>query len=232
MQSEDRPIHFSTELVFVPRQFEKSALQKFYYDLTQIPGLGYDNSQFGTNPLAKFYTRRGPKAQSVVVVLPDRIGILEEWVDIPFSDFLNKVAIVGERALGELETGIFHTQTVMLRTTFGLTHFEDNRVFLLDYACAQEGKIAPFFRRPVATGSLRFVLPATPDHEGTLYITVEPFKDAKKELFVEVRGVFSSQQSAIKEASNFTSNALVCRDFINESVFPYLNQFDVAQNPS
>ncbi len=230
MQSEDRPIHFSTELVYAPRKFEKSVLQKFYYDLTQVPGLGYDNSQLGTNPLAKFYSTRGGKSQSVVVVVPDRIGILEEWVDIPFSEFMNKIAVVGERALGDLETGAFHTQTVMLRTTFGLTHYEDNRVFLLDHACAQEGKIADHFQRPVATGSLRFVLPATPEHEGTLYIAIEPYKDSKKELFLEVRGVFSSQQSSIKDASDFTGNALVCRNFINESIFPYLNQFDVAQN--
>jgi hypothetical protein len=229
MQLEDRPIHFSTELVFAPRKFEKSALQKFYYDLTQIPGVGYDNSQFGINPLARFDSKRGAKSQSILVVIPDRIGMLEEWVAIPFSDFITKIETIGPMALNDLGISAYHTQTVMLRTTFGLSHFEDNRVFLLDHVCAQESKIGPFFQRPVGTGSLRFVLPATPDHEGTLYITIEPFRESKREIFVEVRGVFSSQQSSLKESSDFSANAFLCRDFINASIFPYLNQYDVPQ---
>lgn len=229
MQSEDRPIHFSTELVFPPRTFDKSLLQKFYFDLTQIPKLGYDNSQFGTTPLARFYSKRA-KAQSALIVVPDRIGIMEEWVDIPFSEFMGKLEIVGTRALQDLSIENFHTQTVVIRTTFGLTHFEDSRVFLLDHLCAQEGHISPYFLRPVATGSLRFVLPATPEHEGTLYITVEPFRESKRELFVEVRGVFSAEHSSLREASDFGENALLCRNFISENLFPYLNQYDVLQD--
>ena len=56
MQSEDRPIHFSTELVFDKREFDKAELQQLYFDLTQSPDVDYDNSQFGQVPLARFAT--------------------------------------------------------------------------------------------------------------------------------------------------------------------------------
>jgi hypothetical protein len=230
MQSEDRPIHFSTELVFPPRQFEKPVLQKFYFELGQTSGLEYDNSQFGGQALAKFFTQRGKKAQSALLIIPDRVAIVEEWVDMPFSEFLAKIGAVSELARTELGVEEIQSQTVMVRTTFGLSHFEDNREFLLDHVCNQEGKIAQFFGRPIATGSLRFVLPATPEHEGTLYITVEPFRGSKRELFVEVRGVFSSQHSTLEEVSDFTSKAIRCRDFISDNLYPYLNQYDVPRD--
>ena len=172
---------------------------------------------------------RPPKAQSVCVVLPDRLGILEEWVDLPFNEFLTKVEAVSTRAKTDLEIDSIHTQTVMLRTTFGLSHFSDNRVFLLDHLCAQKDLVAQHFQRPIATGSLRFVLPATPNHEGTFHVVIEPYKESAREVFVELRGVFSNQQSTLNDPVDFVRHATDCRNFINDNLFPYLNQFDVPQ---
>ena len=43
MQSEDRPIHFSTELVFEKQEIEKAQLQEFYYNLKVEIMSGYLN---------------------------------------------------------------------------------------------------------------------------------------------------------------------------------------------
>lgn len=232
MQSEDRPIHFSTELIYPPRDISKADLQKFYYELTQRPGLDYDSSQFGKNPLARFVTKRGPKAQSAVVVVPDRIAIAEEWVDIAMSDFLHKVSGVGTQVKLDLGIKDFSAQTVVIRTTFGLSHFDDGRVFLIDHLCQQEGKIGPFFGRPITSAGLRFVLPATDQHQGTLYLIIEPFRESARELFVEVKGVFAGQHTPLATDTDWEANIRLCREFISNHLYPYLNQFDTPTESS
>lgn len=230
MQSEDRPIHFSTELLFAARAIPKPDLQKFYYELSQRPGLNYDSSQFGQAPLARFVTKRGAKAQSTVVVVPDRVGIVEEWVDIAMSDFIQKVGAIGTQAQTDLSIDTYQAQTVVIRTTFGLTHFEDSRVFLIDHACNQQDRINPFFKRPMKSAGLRFVLPATTQDPGTLYLIIEPFRDSPREMFVEVKGIFSNQHAPLDTQEAWASNIQACRNFISQNIFPFLNQYDTPQD--
>jgi hypothetical protein len=86
------------------------------------------------------------------------------------------------------------------------------------------------FRRPVASGGLRFILPATPDHHGTLYIVIEPFRESKRELFVEVKGVFAAQHTPLTTPVEWESNIRLCREFISKNLFPFLNQYDTPQD--
>lgn len=229
MQSEDRPIHFSTELVYDKREFSKPELQQLYFDLTQSTHLDYDNSQFAKMPLARFYTKRGEKSQSMVVILPDRVGIMEEWVDIPLSEYINKVTTVSSKFMEQFDIAEYRAQTVLMRTTFGLTHFEDNRQFVFDQVCGQKDNILPYLKRPISSGSLRFVLPATPEHDGTFHISIEPYKESPRELYLEVRSVFAAQHTSLLNESDLENNIRLTREFINENIFPYLNQYDTAQ---
>ncbi len=229
MQSEDRPIHFSTELVFDKREFDKAELQQLYFDLTQSPDVDYDNSQFGQVPLARFYTQRGEKSQSMMVILPDRFGVLEEWVDIPLSEFIDKATAVSAKMMEQFGIDEYRAQTVLMRTTFGLSHFDDSRKFIFDQLCAQKGKIMSFFQRPVSSGSLRFVLPATPQHDGTFHISIEPYKESPRELYVEVRAIFAAQHTSLLNEGDLENNIRLTREFINENIFPFLDQYDTAQ---
>ena len=229
MQSEDRPIHFSTELVYDPQQFEKTQLQELYFDLTQAPNLDYDNSQFGQVPLARFYTKPGEKSQSMLAVLNDRMGIMEEWVDISLSDYIAKVATVSDLFMEKFSIDEYRAQSVLMRTTFGLSHYEDSRKFLFDQLCGLEGNILPHFQRPISSGCLKFVLPATPQHEGTINVSIEPFKESPRELYVEVRSVFAAQHTSLLNSGDLENNIRLTREFINENVFPFLDQYDTAQ---
>ena len=229
MQSEDRPIHFSTELVYDPQQFEKTQLQELYFDLTQAPNLDYDNSQFGQVPLARFYTKPGEKSQSMLAVLNDRMGIMEEWVDISLSDYIAKVATVSDLFMEKFSIDEYRAQSVLMRTTFGLSHYEDSRKFLFDQLCGLEGNILPHFQRPISSGCLKFVLPATPQHEGTINVSIEPFKESPRELYVEVRSVFAAQHTSLLNSGDLENNIRLTREFINENFFPFLDQYDTAQ---
>lgn len=230
MQSEDRPIHFTSELRFSPRAIEKPALQKLYYELSQRQGLDYDQSQFAQIPLARFFSQRASKAQSMFVVMPDRIGLMEEWVDITMAQFIDKVRAGSDLARDELGIDAYRSQSVIIRTTYSLTNFEDNRVFLIDHVCNQHNRIGQFFRRPLATGGLRFMLPATPEHPGTLHILVEPFRNSLREIYVEVKGVFTDQHTPLQEPDSWEQHIRLCRDFIQESIFPFVNQYDTPQS--
>ncbi len=227
MQSEDRIIHFSTELLHAPVQHKVPVLQKLYYELSQTRG-AYDSSDFSTPPQFRFYSRRSGNTQSFLIFLPDRIVLVEEWADIALSDFVEKVREVGRRVISTLGIPCFIAQTATIRSTFALTHFSDARVFLLDHACNQADRINPHFRRPIMTGGLRFVLPEMPDHAGTLHVIIESFRHSMKEVFVEVKGVFTNLRLDEQEFDVGVGNIKHVRSFISDSVFPYLNQYDVS----
>lgn len=230
MQPEDRLIHFSTELIHKPVQHKVPTLQKLYYELSQARGASYDSSDFSTPVQFKFYSRRGPKTQSVALFLPDRLVLIEEWVDVPLSDFLVRVQEVASKAITGLGIQAFVAQTATLRSTFALTHFEDARVFLLDHVCGQENRIGPHFGRPIAVGGLRFVLPETPEHPGTLHVLVESFRHSVNEVFVEVKGVFGKQHIDTENVAATTEHIQLVRAFIRDSVYSYLDQYDCPKD--
>jgi hypothetical protein len=232
MQAEDRPIHFSTELIHAPKPIQVQALQRLYYELSQTRSGAYMNTDFSPNTPPRFHSRRGPKAQSMLLFLPDRMLAVEEWVDIAFRDFIEKVETVISHANRALNMGPIVVQTATIRTTFALTHHDDARAFLLDRVCAQDGRIAPFFQRPVGVGGLRFVFPETPEFRGTLNTTIESYRRSRNEVYVEVKGIFANQRIDGESACTAGENLRTVREFISDSVYPYLAQFDVSTEVS
>ena len=226
MQAEDRPIHFSTELIHPPLQQGISTLQKLYFELSQSRTGGYDSTDFTTPGQGRFYSHRGAKTQSVALFLPDRIVVIEEWTDMPLSDFVERVQCVAGQTMRLLGVPFFAAQTATVRSTFALTHFDDAREFLLDRACGQTGKIAPHFERPIAVGGLRFVLPETPEHRGVLNVAIESFKFSRNEVLVEVKGVYGHPRIGPDDFDALAKNIQEVRDFISVNAFAYLNQYD------
>jgi len=225
MHAEDRLIHFSTELIHAPTQHKVPVLQKLYYELSQTRA-SYDSTDFTVPNQFRFYSKRGPKTQSIALFLPDRMVLIEEWVDMALADFLEKLREVATRAMALLRIPMILGQTATLRSTFALTHFDDARVFLMDHACAQANRIGVHFKRPIAVGGLRYVLPETPDHPGSLHVIVESFLHNPKEVFVEVKGIFGNQQIDTEHIGVAVNHVKSVRSFICDNIFPYLNQFD------
>lgn len=208
-------------------QHARPALQKLYFDLSQTRA-AYENVDFSQPPAVRFHSRRG-EAQSVALFLPDRVVVIEEWVDIPMADFIEKVRLVADKALAELGIGEFLAQTATVRSTFSLSHFTDARVFLIDHMCQQADRIGPHFQRPVLTSGLRFVLPETPDHPGTLHVIIESYKRTVSEVYVEVKGVFANQKITVETLELGLENIRLCRAFIRNNIFSYLDQFDTPK---
>ena len=226
MQSEDRVIHFSLELIHRPVEPRKDVLQRLYFELSQTRVGAYDSTDFTNMIQARFYSRRGKKTQSAALFLPDRVLLIEEWTDLALSEFLERAREVATRTLAVRGVPRYVAHTATVRSTFALTHYEDARVFLLDHACGQEGLIAPHFQRPVAVGGLRFVLPETNEHPGTFHVNIESFRYSRNEVFVEAKGVFGRVQVGSEDLDTVLDNVRTVRTFISDRVFPYLNQFD------
>ena len=226
MQVEDRPIHFSTELIHAPKPLQVPALQRLYYELSQTRA-AYMNTDFSPHAPPRCHSRRGRQSQSLLVFLPDRLLVAEEWVDISFRDFLERMETVAIRALPLLEVGPIRAQVATVRTTFALTNFPDSRAFLLERVCAQTGRLAPYLSRPVAVGGLRFVLPETPEHPGNLHVTIESYQRSRNEIYVEVKGIYLNQGVTAEKVSKLSENFKCVREFIGQSVQPYLAQFDL-----
>jgi len=231
MHSEDRPIHFSTELIHPPRKHQVPVLQKLYYELSQTRH-AYDSTDFTAPAQYRFYSKRPNNSQSLALFLPDRLVLIEEWAEVTASEFCERVREVAVRALNQLGVPFFAAQTATVRSTFSLTHFTDARVFLLDGACNQTDRIGPHFRRPVSVGGLRFVLPETPEHRGALHIVIESFRHNVREVFVEVKGVYGGQKIDAENVEQGLQHIRDVREFITANIFPYLNQFDLPQEPA
>ena len=225
MQSEDRVIHFSVELIHAATGLRKDALQQLYFDLSRTKA-AYDNTDFSNPVQARFHSRRGQRAQSVCLFLPDRLLIVEEWADMPLSTFCERVEEVGERALVARGQPRYLVHAATVRSTLALTHHEDARQFLLDHVCQQAGRIQPYFQRPVAQGGLRFALPETEDQPGNLNVIIESYRHSRREVYVEVKGLFQQHPVAPGQMGTVVAHVRAVRDFIAERVQPYLAQYD------
>lgn len=227
MHAEDRIIHFSTELIHRPVPYKKEALQKLYFDLSQTR-CAYDSTDF-TNPAqVKFYSRRGPRTQSLAIFLPDRVLLVEEWTDISLNEFLDKIREFAPRVLETRGVPSFGMHAATIRSTFALSaQHTDGRNFLLDTVCGQAGKVTPFFRRPLAKAGLSFSFPHTNDDPGNYTVMIEPFMHSLNEMYIEVKGVFGPPVIDRENIATLTENVRAVRQFISERAFPYLNQYDL-----
>ncbi|MFA7692552.1 MAG: hypothetical protein GX117_00850 [Candidatus Hydrogenedentes bacterium] len=230
MQAEDRVIHFCVELIHQPRPLQRPNLQKLYYKLSQSK-TAYNNIDLNDPNQAKFHSQRG-KAQSLLIFLPDRVLMVEEWADIPQSSFEEKIKSACPQILKAREVSQIVLHSVTIRSTFALTHFDDARQFLLDNACGLEGKINPYFQRPVATGGLRFVFPETKEHAGVLHLNIESFRHSTNEIFVEVKGIFGRRPLSLDSMDVLVESLKQTRHFITERVRPFLQQFDLPSELS
>lgn len=227
MHSEDRIIHFSAELIHRPVPYQKESLQKLYFDLSQTR-CAYDSTDF-TNPTqVKFYSRRGPRTQSIAIFLPDRVLLVEEWTDISLNEFLDKIREVAPRVLDVRQVPNFTMHAATIRSTFALSpQHPDARAFLLDTVCGQAGKVTPYFRRPIAKTGLSFVFPHTHNDPGNFTVVIEPFMHSVNEMYCEVKGVFGPPTVDKENIEALTDNVRAVRQFISDRVFPFLNQYDL-----
>jgi hypothetical protein len=219
MHSEDRLIHFSSELVHKPVTPDMTLFKRFYYELSQSPVSAYDNTDF-SNPSQ-------PKTYSGLVLLPDRLVILEEWADSTLPAFVERVGAVGRCYLEVVKAEAFHAQVVTLRAACSISHGDSAKDFVLHRLCGQpRDAMVETLGRPCDLSAVRFVFNETPDYPGTFHVSIEPFRFGPREVFIEVKAVFrnlSIDGSAMEQAQGALHDA---RAFLTDRLYPYLNAFD------
>lgn len=231
MQAEDRIIHFGVELIHTAVRHKKDALQKLYFELSQTRHAGYDSTDFTHMAQPRFYSKRGKRSQSICLFLPDRVLLLEEWADLTTNDFVERVDAVASGVLKLEGVEQFMAHTATIRTTFALTQVEDGRVFLLEHMCGQDELMAQHFQRPIAMAGLRFHFPETDEYPGNFQVAIEPFRQSRSEIYVEVKGVFTRERVTADNLHVVTDHCRGIRTFITERIYPYLDQFDIPKAP-
>ncbi len=225
MHPEDRPIHFATELFYPPFQIKIPVLQKLYYDLSLTPA-AYHGADFAPPGPPRFHSRRGLNSQSLALFLPDRLVIVEEWVDIAFEQFLNKVREVARRTFDAFELSAYVAQTVTLRTVFALSNVPDARAFMLENICGLKEDILSVFGRPIGVGGMRFVFPPTPEKPEEVHLLVESFRHNVREVFVEVQTFLANVELSGRSLDTIIENIVKARRFIDERVRCFLEPYD------
>ncbi len=225
MHIEDRPIHFSVELIHNPTPIHKEALQRLYYDLTGTP-VSYDSTDFSFPMQTRFYSTHG-KSQSIALFLLDRAIIIEEWTSATFEEFLNRVKELGPKILQARNQGAFLAHAGTFRSTFALTRYDDAKTFIMEKLLNQSQElIIDHFGRPLATAGIRFVFPESNDTPGIYHVLIESFRHNKKELFVEVRGIFGRTLITAQNINVVVENLKDMREFLTQRLQPYLAQYD------
>ncbi|MGI6461332.1 MAG: hypothetical protein ACOX5J_14800 [Candidatus Hydrogenedentales bacterium] len=60
-------------------------------------------------------------------------------------------------------------------------------------------------------------------------MAIESYRHSEFEVYVEVKGVFARQRVMRDSLSQIADNFRMTRDFISESIFPFLNQYDTPE---
>jgi hypothetical protein len=226
MHIEDRPIHFSAELIHQPVPINKESLQRLYYDLIGS-SISYDSIDCSFPMQARFYSTHGNRSQSIVLFLLDRTIIIEEWTTITFDDFLHKIKELGPKILQIRNQPAFLAHTGTLRSTFALTRYDDAKTFIIEKLLSQSQELLfDHFGRPLATTGIRFVFPESNDTPGIYHVLIESFRHSKKEIFVEVRGIFGRNPVSAQNMDLIIDNLKEMREFITKRLQPYLAQYD------
>ncbi len=226
MQTEDRPIHFSVELLHPPSPINKEALQKLYAEIAGTK-VGYDSIDLSFPVQARFYTNHTNKSQSVVLFLPDRAIIIEEWTVVTFSNFLEKVGFLVPKILSARNQTLFIAHIGTIRSTFGLTNYHDAKLFITEKLFRQNhDTLIEYFGRPIATVGVRFVLPESNETPGVIHIAIESFRHNKKDVFVEIRGIFGRTPITATSVGILIENLKNLREFVTNRIQYYLAQFD------
>lgn len=228
MHDEDRLVHFSTELLHAPQRHDLTALKKLYFELSQSASTSYDSSDFSQPVQPKMFSKRGTKTHSALVFLPDRLVILEEWADSTLLAYMERVEAVAREILRSLPIGAFLAEVVTLRGACTVTHSATARDFVLEKFCHQDGAaMAESFGRRADVGAIRLLFGETPESPGTYHVSIEPFRNAPREVLVEVKGVFRSPAVDAEGVGLLPDRIREVRSFLSQRVYPYLNRFDV-----
>lgn len=226
MQREDRPIHFSVELIHPPSPINKEALQKLYGELASTKA-GYDSIDLSFPMQARFYTNHTNKSQSIILFLLDRALIIEEWTVVTFSNFLEKVEFLVPKILNARNQTIFIAHIGTIRSTFGLTGYQDAKLFIIEKLLKQAPEsIIEHFGRSMSTVGIRFVLPESNEAPGIIHIAIESFRHSKRDIFVETRGIFGRTPISAISVKPLIENLKSLREFITNRIQYYLSQFD------
>ncbi len=226
MHIEDRPIHFSAELIHPPTPINKESLQRLYYELIGSP-VSYDSIDLSFPMQTRFYSMRGNKSQSILLFLLDRTIVIEEWASITFDEFLNKIKGLAPKILETRKQPVFLAHTGTLRSTFALTNYDDAKTFIVEKLLNQTNELMfDHFGRPLTTAGIRFVFPESNDTPGIYHVLIESFRHSKKELFVEVRGIFGRTPVSTQNIDLIINNLKEMREFLIKRLQPFLAQFD------
>jgi hypothetical protein len=229
MQREDRAIHFSTELFHPATARTVQKLQELYFELSKTRA-AYENTDFNPGKPFRFYTTHQGKARSILLFLPDRIVVIEDWPNRTATEFCDRVEIVARHLIEVAGPDRIVAQTALVRSTFALTHHTDARVFMMERVCKLQDQLK-HLGRPLANGGLRILLPQTPEHRGAMHVQIDSFNSGGNEIVVEARGVYDRLSLHVPDLAETGANIMAVRTFIGENVYAFLNGFDVPSTP-
>lgn len=226
MHIEDRPIHFSVELIHAPVPIHKETLQRFYSELLGS-SVSYDSIDTTFPMQVRFYSTRGNRSQSILLFLPDRILIIEEWVSITFDEYLHKVTELSPKLFSIRNQMVFLAHTCTIRSTLALTNYDDSKNFILEKFINHSSNIIfDYFGRPVATAGIRLVFPESNETPGIYHLLIESFRHSKKEVFVEIRGIYGRAPVTIQNTHILAEHLKELRYFLTQRVQPFLAKRD------
>lgn len=226
MGYDPRSIAFITELIHPPVQHNDSALNTVYNGVFKEKGMGYQNFNIIQGGAQISSTPKKGRISSILLFLPDRLRIQEDFPQFALEDFYRKVLKVVEIFLRSVNLPVFALQHVVIRSLITPKKFKDSLAFLSETICGLKKESMTEFRRPHNFFGMRFVFPQTPEKRNTFTVRIEAYPSDSRSILLENTGVFFTpiprgSQAVIRD------NILETYRYLSEEICSFLEAFEL-----
>lgn len=223
-----RSIAFIAEIIHPPMGHQSENLQKLHSEAFNNQDCKYQNFQM--LPVGAQMSNPPSRMQSIsaCTFLNDRVQIREEMTGISCDEFETKVEAMANLAMKHLNIPVFIVQQFVVRTLINPRQYSDSKDYMANALLGMGTDNFSSLGREREILGLRMALSPNDQSEGVFNVRVESYSNDARSLFIENIGSYRTMIKA-ENLSDLLSNFTSTYEYIENSVVPFIAQFDTDQ---
>jgi hypothetical protein len=220
-----RSIAYLSEMIHPPISHQASSLQKLHSMAFTDPECQYQNFQMLPTGAQMSNPPGRTRSISCCNFLNDRIQVREEMTGISRGDYEVRLQKIADLSMNHLKIPMFMVQQFVVRSLINPKNFTDSREFMARALLNMESENFHPLERSTDILGLRLALSKGDQKEGIFNLRIESFSQDARSLFLENVGTYHAVVNA-QNLQNLTTNFTNTYSYIEDSVIPFLAQFD------
>jgi hypothetical protein len=137
-----------------------------------------------------------------------------------------KLDLVVPAVMDVLSFQTFDRQFVTFLVAFKPENVKDGPAFVQDCLCNRDGHLGAFFQRPLTRCSVQLLFSEIDTHPGSFQLTIGSSVQRKKDVLVEVKGMFLNERIEHRSLLRVFRNVERVYEYMDERALPFVKQFD------